>query len=402
MTDSPKPRRPKGSGTVKQLGPQQWWGQIMLGTKPDGTRNLKSVYGRSEEGVNKQLADLKRRHDAGADLDAGNLTLAEWFDEWLAYKAAMNANAPRTLESYRAEIARHIAPAIGDIRLAKLQTRHVKRMLIAGREKGLSLRTVQYHRSILHAALEHAVAVGAVPTNAAHAAERPKLPRKRFQVLSLDEAEAFLTALRGDRLEAFWTLALTCGLRQGVLMGLRWRDLDLELGKGLPCTVPAVTCKPFPSGTLAITGQLQRVNGVVTRVERETSKLKFATLTLPPFVVATLGRHRERQAFEVKRAGERWDDHDLVFCTPIGTPLDRANVGKALRATLAAAGLPALRPHDLRHTASTLLAARGVPPKDIQTLLGHASLSMTEYYTHETEEGRDRVAQAMDELFGDR
>jgi integrase len=49
-----------------------------------------------------------------------------------------------------------------------------------------------------------------------------------------------------------------------------------------------------------------------------------------------------------------------------------------------------------------LLASRGVPPKDIQTLLGHATMTMTEYYTHETEEGRDRVAQAMDELFGDR
>jgi integrase len=147
---------------------------------------------------------------------------------------------------------------------------------------------------------------------------------------------------------------------------------------------------------------MQRVDGVVRRVDRETSKLKFATLRLPRFVVEALKRHQEQQAFERKRAGDKWEEHDLVFCTPIGTPLDRGNVGKDFHVALDRAGLPRIRPHDLRHTASTLLASRGVPPKDIQTLLGHASLSMTEYYTHETDEGRDKVADAMDELFGGR
>jgi integrase len=382
MTDVPKPRRAKGTGTIKQLAPNQWWGQIMLGTKPDGTRNLRSVYGRSEQGVDKQLLDLKAKYDAGDPLDAGNLTVAAWLDEWLEYKTTMNANAPRTLESYRAEITNHIAPAIGAIRLNKLTTRHIKQLLIGSRAKGLSLRTVQYHRAIIHGALQHAVAAGEIPTNVAHAAERPKAERRRYQVLSVDEAECFLQSLDEDRLEVYWLLAITCALRQGVLMGLRWQDLDLD------------------RRTLTISGQLQRVAGVVTRVERETSKLKFATLALPPFVAAALGRHRERQAFEIKRAGDKWEEHGLVFCTPIGTPLDRGNVGKELKAALARAGLPPLRPHDLRHTASTLLASRGVPPKDIQTLLGHASLSMTEYYTHETAEGRERVAAAMEELFG--
>lgn len=179
MTDAPKPRRARGTGTVKQVGPNQWWGQIMLGTKDDGSRNLRSVYGRSEAGVNKQLLDLKAKHEAGEPLDAGNQTVAAWLEDWLAYKEKMNANAPRTLESYRAEITNHIIPAIGAIRLNKLTTRHIKQLLIGSREKGLSLRTVQYHRAIIHSALQHAVAEGEIPANVAHAAERPKAERLR-------------------------------------------------------------------------------------------------------------------------------------------------------------------------------------------------------------------------------
>jgi integrase len=296
----------------------------------------------------------------------------------------MNKNAPRTLESYRAEIRNHINPAIGTLRLDQVHTRHIKQLLTTSRQKGLSLRTVEYHRAIIHAALEHAYKAGAVPRNAAHFADRPDVPKRRYRTLSAKEAETFLEKNADDRLIAFYTLALACALRQGVLMGLRWEDIDLT------------------KRTLSITGQMQRVDGVVRRVDRETSKLKFATLRLPRFVVEALKRHQEQQAFERKRAGDKWEEHDLVFCTPIGTPLDRGNVGKDFHVALDRAGLPRIRPHDLRHTASTLLASRGVPPKDIQTLLGHASLSMTEYYTHETDEGRDKVADAMDELFGGR
>jgi integrase len=384
MTDTAKPRRPKGTGTIRQVAPNQWWGQITLGRKLDGTPNVKSVRGRSEAGVNKQLLDLKTKHDAGVDLDAGKMKLSEWLEEWLAYKETMNKNAPRTLESYRAEIRNHINQAIGDVRLDRLNTRHIKQLLTTSRNKGLSLRTVEYHRAIIHAALEHAFESDAIPRNPAHFADRPEVPKRRYRTLSAQEAETFLAKNADDRLIAYYTLALACALRQGVLMGLRWQDIDLV------------------NRTLAITGQMQRLDGVVRRVDRETSKLKFATLRLPRFVVEALRRHQERQTFERHGAGDAWHDHDLVFCTPIGTPLDRGNVGKDFHAALERAGLPRIRPHDLRHTASTLLASRGVPPKDIQTLLGHATMTMTEYYTHETDEGRDRVADAMDQLFGGR
>lgn len=384
MTDGEKPRRAKGTGTIKELGPHSFWGQITLGRKADGKPRVKSVRGRSEAGVAKQLADLRRAFDEGRDLDAGRMKVSEWLDEWLAYKRTMNRNAPRTLESYRAEIDRHIAPAIGHLRLDQLQTRHVRAMLTAAREKGLSLRTVQYHRAIVHAALQQAYESGAIARNVAHFADRPDAPPRAVRTLSAAEAEKFLASVAGDRLEALWTLAIACGLRQGALLGLRWRDVDLA------------------ARTLAITGQMQRVGGEVRRVERETSKLKFATLRLPAFAAAALARHRERQGFERRRAGDRWEEHGLVFATPLGTPLDRANVGKAFHKALERAGLPDMRPHDLRHTASTLLAARGVPPRDIQTLLGHSTMAMTEHYTHPTDEGRERVADAMDELFGGR
>lgn len=68
------------------------------------------------------------------------------------------------------------------------------------------------------------------------------------------EARTFLGAIKGDRLEALYTVALTMGLRQGEALGLRWRDVDLELGY------------------LRVTKQLQRLNGRSELVEPKTSR----------------------------------------------------------------------------------------------------------------------------------
>ena len=78
--------------------------------------------------------------------------------------------------------------------------------------------------------------------------------------------------------------------------------------------------------------------------------------------------------------GERWVDNDLVFATRYGTELDAANVRRAFRTVVAAAGLEATdwTPRELRHSFVSLLSSSGVPIEDIAHLVGHASTSVTE------------------------
>src|SRR4051794_13140365 len=101
-------------------------------------------------------------------------------------------------------------------------------------------------------------------------------------------------------------------------------------------------------------------------------------IILIPLAFEALQQHRERQLEAKKKAGERWIERDLVFCTSIGTPLnpDR-DVRLPFKQLLCEAKLPDRRFHDLRHSAATLLLGMGIHPKIVQEILGHSSIAMT-------------------------
>jgi integrase len=105
-----------------------------------------------------------------------------------------------------------------------------------------------------------------------------------------------------------------------------------------------------------------------------------------------------RQAEERLRVGPAWDDLGLVFTNTIGRPLDGVHVlRRNLRPLLARAGLPPIRFHDLRHTAATLLLGKGVHPKVVAEVLGHAQVSITlDVYSHVLPDMQESAASAME------
>jgi integrase len=142
---------------------------------------------------------------------------------------------------------------------------------------------------------------------------------------------------------------------------------------------------------------LQRVNGEYELVPPKTA-LSRRTIVLPNFTIAALRAHRDRQAFERTRAGERWEGRDLVFTSPAGHPLHGPTVTRRFQQLLADAGLERMRFHDLRHSCASLLLAQGVPLSSIMDVLGHSSIATTRnIYAHLGDELREEAAQAMDE-----
>lgn len=111
--------------------------------------------------------------------------------------------------------------------------------------------------------------------------------------------------------------------------------------------------------------------------------------------------HSKRQAEEKLRAAD-YEDSGLIFATRKGTPLDAQNVvNRHFKPLLSRAGLPPIRWHDLRHTCATLLLGRGVHPKLVQHLLGHASITMTlDRYSHWIPSMGRHAAVGMDEALG--
>ena len=123
------------------------------------------------------------------------------------------------------------------------------------------------------------------------------------------------------------------------------------------------------------------------------------TIVLPRIVTAALRKHRTRQLQERLVAGQRWNDYGLVFTTEAGAPLNGCNVNRTFKAILRRAGLPAIRYHDLRHTAATLLLAQGVDPRTIMETLGHSQISLTlNTYAHVVPALQREAAAKMDEI----
>jgi integrase len=94
---------------------------------------------------------------------------------------------------------------------------------------------------------------------------------------------------------------------------------------------------------------------------------------------------------------ETWEDNDLVFCTSAGRLLNPNNLYENFNRIIAAAGVPRIRLHDLRHTHATLLLQAGTPIKAVSERLGHAKTSITlDTYAHILPDMQDRAVEAID------
>ena len=125
------------------------------------------------------------------------------------------------------------------------------------------------------------------------------------------------------------------------------------------------------------------------------------SLNLTPDLVTKLRTHRARQAADRLRAGEVWQETDLVFTTSIGTPIEPRNLYRDFAKVSERAGLGRWHPHELRHSATSLMLAGGVPIEVVADVLGHASIRMTaEVYGHIMQPQRQAAAERMAEILG--
>jgi integrase len=353
-------RRGTGESSIGKEADGRWHGYVSVGRKANGRRDRRHVQAGTRAEVVAKVRELEKRRDAGVTAASGTLTVAGWLDLWLDGAAASRVR-PRTLESYRQVVTTHIVPAVGHHRLARLQPEHVEQLHRALLDKGLSPATVLRAHRVLARALRVAEQRGRVARNVCTLVDAPSAGRSAASgALTPEETRKVLDAARGRRNGARWAAALGLGLRQSEALALRWSDVDLE------------------AGSLTVNRSLHRVTGqgiVFAEPKTERSRRRIA---LPRPLVDLLRAHRTAQLAERLRAGNRWEDGDLVFAQPNGRPLDKHSDWEEWRALLAAAGVRVVRLHDARHSAATTLLALGVPVRVVADMLGHAQTRTTQ------------------------
>ncbi len=343
---------------------------------PDGKRRY--VSGKTKTEALAALRKATAERDGGSIFEVENITLAEYLHRWLNGPVKTKNLKPITVEQYEQQIRVHIVPSLGRIKLSKLSPELVQDFYDSKIASGLKPASVRYIHAVLHNALEHAHKRRLIPDNVAAKTDPPKVRPSEIQPLDAEQTRTLLDAARTEPLGSLYTVAATAGLRIGELLALRWTDVDLE------------------QGVIRVSRTLSRAKSGPRFTTPKNGKGRSLTLTKQ--AVEALRSHRKAQNEVRLRLGTLWEDNGLVFASETGKPLTRDFVDRrSFKPLLKRSGLPEMKLHDLRHTCATLLLSRGVHPKYVQELLGHASIVMTlNRYSHWISSMGDQTARAME------
>jgi integrase len=379
-------RRGNGEGAVYRDSERGGWvGQLYI----DGRR--RKVRAKTKTEVLAKLAALKRADLLGVVAVDGNATLGQVLELWRERVIANRDLAPSSIENYDWAL-RILRAELGGVRLRTLDVARIEKAIdhIAtgevGRGNPVSRRTLKLMRSTLSQALDLAVRRKMVAYNPARMVElTPTAVRTEHRrALAPDQAAQLWDVLAHERLGNLVKLMLTTGLRPGEALGLCWDAVDLD------------------AGLLTVRRAVRLERGRSRLVDELKTAAAYRTIAQPAPAVDVL-RAQRRDVAALKLAARVWplDDRDLVYPTVNGTTWNLANVRHELARICDDAGLPRLRPHELRHTAASVLSDQGVPLEHIADLLGHVDVTMvSQTYRHRVRPSVDAAVDVMDRLFG--
>lgn len=380
-------RRSSGEGHVRKRADGSWEARLPIpGRKP------KSFYAQTQaEAIRKRAAYKAGALDAGLNFDADKLTFGEYVMRWL-HDAIAGSVKERSFDRYEGILRVHVAPDLGSIRLSKLTALHLSGFYREKLNAGLSAGNVAQMHSLIKRALRQAVRWHLLAKNPAEDVDPPrKIKGEEIRYLTPSEVAALFEAVRGERLEALFVVAVLSGLRVGELLGLCWEDVDLD------------------KGSVRVRRQLVRPRSGLRfgTPKREASR---RSVSIRRTAVDALRRHRARQLEERLAAGSAWrgwperEPADLVFTRPGGGAIDPSAVTRVLLLpALKRAGLMErrIRFHDFRHTFATLMLVEvGERVSVVSKMMGHAKTSETlDTYGHLLPDAQEQAAERLDGLF---
>jgi integrase len=393
-------------------GHSSWYYRVDTGARNgQRQRRTKGGFATKSEAL-AAMATLQKDVADGTHVEGSRQTVGQYLDGWLAGVTVRGS----TYNSYALAV-RRLLPHIGTTTLQALTRAEIRAAYKAigdggrstkGNKKGGALadKTVHNTHLALVKALGAAVEDRKLTFNPAQAAHRLVKDRPEMKTWLASELRAFLGQIQelptvplpstGPRADVFysyplWRLAAYTGMRRGEVLGLRWRDVDLDAAR------------------LSVRQQVARIRrkGADGKVEviwgygPPKTKAGKRSIALDRGSVDVLRDRRQMWATEKVKAGQVYKDEDLVFCKVDGSRLDPDVVSSIFERLVRKSGLPRIRFHDLRHTHATLGLAAGIHPKVMSERLGHSSITITlDLYSHAIPalgaDAADRIAAVVD------
>jgi len=273
-----------------------------------------------------------------------------------------------------------LIPALGNIQLKHLHYQAIQTYYGKAREKELTDRTMHHHHRVLSQSLKYAVRQGYLGRNPCDLVTAPPLRKKTMRTLTPGEVGVLFEHSRDSYYYPVIYTAVSTGLRQAELLGLRWRDVDLDM----------------PS--ISVSQVLYKRRGICQFKEPKTTHSR-RRVAMTPKLALFLREYRAKREWLYRELGKEIALDDLVFASVEGKPLDPGVLSHAFSRMARGAGLERVRFHDLRHTFASLSLSRGAKPKVISEALGHSSVAFTlDTYSHIIEGMQEEAMALLDEV----
>lgn len=322
-------------------------------------------------------------------------TLDEWFEEWFeTYKAPYIKET--SIYPLKSRYKSTFGSKIGSMRMKDIMNYHIQSAVSSLLQEGKAISSVREALGMLTKCMESArnnKIISVNPCFDIHVPWQNKQIKRRF--LTVNEQERFMQTADSSWYKEMYYVMFNTGLRIGEVGGLKWKDINFK--EKCIYVNQALSCNYY----------------------KGEKKIKLTTLKTPnsyrkiPFindVEKMLLTQKEKQDRIRKELGERYrgkdELEDLVFCTSMGSPVTRYVAEKEINKVVEAINFEEavdsvqenreaiefekVYPHALRHTFCSRCFEKGLKPKVVQQLMGHAHYSTTiDIYTHITEETLD-------------
>lgn len=332
---------------------------------------------KSKKEVKAAMTDVENSVNKGTFFKPSNTLYSSFMTDYL--KDKKTKVKPGTLSMYTALVNNHILPSLGHLELAKITPRDIQNLYNDLFEGGkLADENIQKVHALINESLKKALSWDMISKNPASLVDRPKAQKKEMHVWSLEQTRQFLAGASSDPLYIVFLLALTTGMRQGEILGLRWKDVDTKNRIISVTQILNHDGKSFDVGAKTISGQRP------IRLDEETMKALIS--------------HRTKSKEKQMEYADVFDDKGLVVCTKFGGPISPRNVNRSFERIVADINkeldrkrgegekcednLSKIRFHDMRHTHVTFLIKNRETPQAIAERMGWSDTRMIDNYAH--------------------
>ena len=359
-------KRANGEGSLRRKENGHWEVQIMVGYRPDGSRDIRSFSAPTQKEAKAKMHAFLKKREAGL-LKGEDTRFDEWADIW--YENHQDNIKPTTQESYKYTL-RILKDHFGKRKLTEIKAMDIEQFLKKLRKDGKSDSSLAQCRGMLYQILNKAAANDLIIKNPVQYADKMrKGPPKRKESFNADEVRLLMEKLPEDKVGWSIRLMLATGMRTQELLGLEPRHI----------------AKDGSSINVAQAVVMEKGKAVIGPTKTHTS---VRTIPVPE---------------TVRYCARNLRDTDRMFiwegkCSnkPVNPSYFRDQFKEMIGAI---EDVRVLTPHCCRHTYVTQMLALGVDPKTIQALVGHAEIDMTMYYAHAQESSKQAAISRYDEAF---